>query len=101
MFTDRDNDKLSRVVKENRRRTYKDTDGIVNKGNNHRFCTRTIKRKIKSLDTKGGLSTKRLGVNGVRRGETGLLIMTGVNGCLVMKVYIWRKDDEKYNAQLV
>ncbi|XP_061168330.1 uncharacterized protein LOC133177281 [Saccostrea echinata] len=93
VFTDRDKNKLSRVVKENKRRTYEDITGIINEGNNHRFCSRTIKRKFKSWDTNGGLPkkslfarpTKKLAASGARREEIGLLIVNGMNGCLVKK----------------
>lgn len=46
---DRDKHKLSRVVKENRQRTYEDITGIVNGGNNHSFCTITMKRNFQNL----------------------------------------------------
>lgn len=85
------------------------------------FVPKPLKENFKSLDINGGLprkkslfarSTKRLSVNGVRRGETVLLIMHGWSkwvfgdeSLIVIEknknVYIWRKDDEKYNAQLV
>jgi hypothetical protein len=48
----------------------------MNEGSNHRFCTRTIKKKFKSWDTNGGLPrkkslfarpTKKLAASGVRR----------------------------------
>lgn len=97
--TDRDKNKRSHVVKKNRRRTFEDITGIVKEGNSHRFCTRTIKRKIQEIGYKRRVakkkvarSTKKLGVNGVRRGETGLWIMTGVNGCLGIKARSnWKK----------
>lgn len=52
------------------------------------------------------MSTKKLGVNAVSRGEIGLLIMIGVNESPIVigknkKVYLWRKEDEKYSVQLV
>lgn len=44
---DRERNKQSCIIYKNRRRTYEDMTGIVNKGNNHRFCTITMKRNIR------------------------------------------------------
>lgn len=49
MFSDRDKNKLSHVVEENRQRTYENITGFVNEGNNKTFCTQTIKRNIQEL----------------------------------------------------
>lgn len=58
------------------------------------FVPEPQKGKFKSLETNGGFprkesrfarSTERFGVICVSRGETGLLIMTGVNWCSMMK----------------
>lgn len=46
------------VIYENKRRTYEDMSGIVYEGNKHRFCTITMKRIFKILDTNRVLPTK-------------------------------------------
>lgn len=78
------------VIYENRRRTYEDMTGIVYEGNNHRFCTITMKRIFKILDknrvlptkkSRSGRSTKKFGVSVVKREEIGVLIMIGINWC--------------------
>jgi hypothetical protein len=83
------------VVKENRRRTYEDITGIMNVGNNHRFCTRTITRKIQELGYKRRIAKKKVAIREANKKarckwckerRIGLLIVNGINGCLVMKV---------------
>lgn len=46
MFMDRFKNKFLYIVRENRWRSYKDIIGVVNEGNNYRFCIRIIVRKI-------------------------------------------------------
>lgn len=120
VLTDRDKNKLLRVVNENRRRTYEEITGIVNGGISHRFCIRTLKRKIQGLGYKRRVSKKKVAIRDVNKKALckqckeriiwtvdhdwskrvfcdKSQIVNGKN----QKIYIWRKDDEKYNAQLV
>lgn len=65
MFMDRFKNKLLHIVRENRWRSYKDITGVVNEGNNHRLCTRTIARKIQELGNKQRLAKKKVAIRKV------------------------------------
>lgn len=49
LFTVKDINKLSRVIKENRRQNFKIKTGIVNENRYHQFCTKNVERNIRKL----------------------------------------------------
>lgn len=49
LFTVRDENELSRVLKQGRRQSLSDITNIVNEGKDRTFCQKTVERKIHSL----------------------------------------------------
>ena len=67
LFTDRDTNQLSRVVKQNRRRPLQDITTIINEGKDHSFCTKTVQRKLKDLGYKRRVAKKQVVVREVNK----------------------------------
>ena len=120
LFMERDTNQLSRIVKENRRRTYKDITGIINENRDHQFCTKTVERKIRKLGYVRRVAKKKVAVREVNKKERVKWCKERKNWTVQQEwskwifsdesqivigdnktVYIWRKGDEKYNPQLV
>ena len=67
LFTQRDENKLSRTVKQNKRRSLQDINSIINEGRDHTFSTKTIQRKVSGLGYKRRLVKKKVVVKGVNK----------------------------------
>lgn len=60
LFTNRDVNQLSRAAKLNRKTSLQDITNVVNEGKDHRFCKKTISRKLKSMGYKRRVSKKNM-----------------------------------------
>ena len=49
LFRYRDANQLSRAAKQNRKTSFHDITNAINEGTEHRFCKKTISRKLKCL----------------------------------------------------
>ena len=119
-FTNRDRNALKRLVKSNRRLTLQDITAKLNECKTKTFSQKTVQRELHSEGYKRRLAKKKMVVREVnrkkrvkwckqRRSRTvdnywkkvifsdESQIVLGTNN----RVYIWRKDDEKYNPHLV
>ena len=67
LFTDRNTNQLSRVVKQNRRRLLQDITTIINEGKDHSFCTKMVQRKLKDLGYKRRVAKKQVVVREVNK----------------------------------
>lgn len=120
LFSDRDVSQLSRVAKQNRRRSLQDITSIINEGRGHSFCTKTVQRKLTGLGFKRRVAKKQVGVREVNKKKRVAWarerkhwtvdevwrwwifsdesqIVIGKNN----RVYIWRKDSEVNSPHLV
>lgn len=119
LFTQRDENKLSRIVKENRRRSLQDITTIINEDKDHRFCTKTIQRKLSGLGYKRRVIKKKVVVRDTNKkkrvswckerrqwtveDEWKKWIFSDESQVVVAsnnRVYIWRKDDELNSPHL-
>lgn len=66
-FTDRDMNQLSCVVKENRRRTFRDITGIFNESRERPFSAKTVEKKIHELGYKRRVAKKTVAVREVNK----------------------------------
>ena len=120
MFTKRDENKLSRTVKQNRRKSLQDITTMVNEGSNHSFCTKTIHRKLKGMGFKRRAVKKKMVVRNINKkkrvqwckerkdwtveedwskwifSDESQIVISSDN-----RVYIWRRDDEVNKPHLV
>ena len=119
-FTNRDRNALKRLVKSNGRFTLQDITAKPNECKTKTFSQKTVQRELHSEGYKRRLAKKKMVVREVnwkkrvkwckvRRSRTvdkywkkvifsyECQIVLGTNN----RVYIWRKDDEKYNPHLV
>ena len=120
LFTDIDVNQLSRAVKLNRVRSLTDLTSMINEGKDHRFCKKTISRKLKRLGykrriikkqmvVKDGNRKKRMAWCRARRNWTvdenwkdwifsdESQVVIGTDN----RVYVWRKDEEVNKTHLV
>lgn len=120
LFTARDTTQLSRVVKENRRRSLQDITAIINEGNEHSFSTKTVQRKLSDLGYKRRAAKKQVVIREVNKRKRvawardrknwtvdthwnrwifsdECQIVIGLNN----RIYIWRKESEVNSPHLV
>jgi transposase len=67
LFTDRAKNQLSRIVKDNRRRILNDITSIFNEGRDHKFCSRTVREKIKDLGYNRRVAKKKVPIRDVNK----------------------------------
>ena len=119
-FTNRDRNAFKHLVKSNRRLTSQDITAKLNECKTNTFSQKTVQRVLHLEGYKRGLAKKKMVVREAnqkkrvkwcqeRRGRTldnhwkkvifsnESQIVLGTNN----RVYIWRKDDEKYNPHLI
>ena len=119
-FTNRDRNALKRLVKSNRRLTLQDITAKLNECKTMTLSQKTVQRVLHSEGYKRRLAKKKMVVREVNRKKRvkwckqrrsrkvdnywkkvifsdESQIVLGTNN----RVYIWRKDDEKYNPHLV
>ena len=119
-FTNRDRNAFKHLVKSNRRLTSQDITAKLNEYKTNTFSQKTVQRVLHSEGYKRGLAKKKMVVREAnqkkrvkwcqeRRGRTldnhwkkvifsnESQIVLGTNN----RVYIWRKEDEKYNPHLI
>ena len=120
LFTVRDSTELSRVVKQNRRRSLADITTKFNENKEHTFCKKTVERKIHDLGYKRRVAKKSVTVRDVNKNKRVAWarerknwtverewkkwifsdesqIVIGANN----KILIWRKDHEINEPHLV
>lgn len=120
LFTKRDENKLSRTVKQNRRKSLQDITSLVNEGNDHSFCTKTIQRKLSSMGFKRRAVKKKMIVRDINKkkrvswcqerkdwsveeewckwifSDESQIVIGSDN-----RLYIWCKDDEVNKPHLI
>lgn len=74
MFIERDTNQLSRIVNENRRRTYKEITGIINENRNLIFLIKNIEGQIRKLGYVGKVAKKKVAVRVVNKKERKMVI---------------------------
>ena len=113
LFTDRDINQLSRVVKQNRRTPLQDITTIINEGKDHTFSAKTVQRKLTDLEYKRRVAKKQVVVREVNKkkrvawakerknwtvdGEWKSWIFSDESQIVIGKnksIYSWRKDSE-------
>ena len=113
LFTDKDINQHSRVVKQNRRRPLQDIATIINEGKDHTFSAKTVQRKLTDLEYKRRVAKKQVVVREVNKkkrvawakerknwtvdGEWRSWIFSDESQIVIGKnsrIYIWRKDSE-------
>lgn len=120
LFTKRNENKLSRTVKQNRRKSLQEITTMVNEVSDHSFCTKTVQRKLSDMGFKRRVVKKKVLVRAINKKKRILWcrerrhwtveeqwckwIFSDESQVVIgsdNRMYIWRKDDEVNKPHLV